>query len=118
MPELAEYLPDPVGKNEKRLPDRDFFYKVFNALRPEIVDSIIQQVAQQRKPKGQQLQEQQWALSVKDEWVEQLLQHDFASTKKGYGMSSLLVSRAKDPGTAYKRQKTQSSSDGQGLNRP
>ena len=55
LPELAEYLPDPVGKNEKRLPDRDFFYKVFNALRPEIVDSIIQQVAQQRKPKGQQL---------------------------------------------------------------
>jgi hypothetical protein len=26
LPELVDYLPDPQGKNDKRLPDRDFFY--------------------------------------------------------------------------------------------
>ena len=81
LPEIAEYLPDLIGKNEKRFPDRDYFYKVFNALKPDIVDSIIQQVAQRRKTKSQLLSEQQWSLAVKDDWMEQLLLHDFQSSK-------------------------------------
>ena len=76
-----EYLPDPMGKNEARLPDRDFFYKVFNALKPDVVTSIIQQADESRKPKRQCLAEQQWAISVKDDWIEQLLMHDFQSSK-------------------------------------
>lgn len=53
LPEIAQYLPDPIGKDSKRLPERDFFYKVVNSLRPDIVDSAIQQAAELRKPKSQ-----------------------------------------------------------------
>ena len=81
LPEIAEYLPDPIGKSDKRMPERDFFYKVVNSLRPDIVDSAIEQAIALRKPKGQQLQEQQWAMNVKDEWIDQLLLHDYASCK-------------------------------------
>ena len=118
MPEIGEYLPDLIGKNDKRMPERDFFYKVVNARRPDIVDSAIEQALALRKPKGQQLQEQQWAMTVKDEWIDQLLLHDYSSTKKGYGLSSLLMQRGGPLQQTFKRQKTGSSSETQFLYQP
>lgn len=40
-PDLLEYLPDPTGKTETRLPERDFFYKVYFKLHPEWVEDLL-----------------------------------------------------------------------------
>jgi len=37
-PDVHEYMPELEGKQEDRFPERDFFYRVLNALHPELVD--------------------------------------------------------------------------------
>jgi hypothetical protein len=59
-PDLLEYLPDPTGKTETRLPERDFFYKVYFKLHPDVVEELVKQAAGARKKGTTNLQEQQW----------------------------------------------------------
>ena len=73
-----------------------------------------------RKPKTTNLQEERWQLGVTEEWMNQLLLHDYESSKsicmiyqyciekKGRGLSSLLISKVGTGGR--KRRKT---NDGQ-----
>ena len=79
-PDLAQYLPDVQG-NDLRLPERDFFYRVAYALHPDTVEELVTQAADARKPKAEDLQEQQWTMKVKDEWMDRLLQYDYVSCK-------------------------------------
>ena len=58
FPDILFYLPELEGKQEDRYPDRDFFYRVVNALHPEVVDNLINEAATVRMPKGQNLQEE------------------------------------------------------------
>ena len=64
-----------------RLPEREFFYKVLYKLHPETVDELIRQAYEHRKPKPTNLQEQQWSMCVKPEWMDQLLLYDYTSCK-------------------------------------
>jgi len=76
--ELRHYLPEPQGKEgNERLPDRDFFYKVFYALYPEQVENLVMQAAEARKAPAKNLQEEQWLMKISPEWIDQLLLHDF-----------------------------------------
>ena len=78
---VSDYLPDPTGSDDLRLPERDFFWKVVYTLHPEKVDELIQYAAKKRQLKTENLQEQQWSMNVNQEWIDQLLLHDFASSK-------------------------------------
>jgi hypothetical protein len=81
-PDLKEYLPEPQGnEGNERLPERDFFYKVFFKLHPESVESLIKQAAEARKPAAKNLNEQQWEMKVSEVWMEELLKHDYISCK-------------------------------------
>ena len=55
-PGLKDYLPDVQG-NDKRLPERDFFWKVLYCLYPENVDDMIKQASDHRQPQTMNLQE-------------------------------------------------------------
>ena len=90
VPDILDYMPELQGKNEDRYPERDFFYRVLNALHPEIVDSLITEAAAVRMPKSQNLQEEQWKISVSDEWMDRLLMYDYNSSKCFSNMSNLL----------------------------
>jgi hypothetical protein len=81
-PDLKEYLPDPCGSTDhERLPEREFFYKVFYKLHPETVESLVKQAQKERTPAAVNLQEQQWQMQVQPEWMDELLQNDFVSSK-------------------------------------
>ena len=90
-PEVLHYLPDPHGKNEI-LPEREFFWQVVYALKPEQCEQFILEVEQQRRQKGN-LQDQKKKLDISDDFLNDLLRYDFVSTKKGRGHSSLLINR-------------------------
>ena len=51
-PDVLEYMPDIEGKKEDRFPERDFFYRVLNALHPKLVDQLITEAAAVRAPKA------------------------------------------------------------------
>ena len=70
LPNVSDYLPDPTGKEEERLPERDFFWKVLYTLHPDYVDDIVKQAKNKKKSKDENLQEQKWALGVSREWME------------------------------------------------
>ena len=57
LPNVADYLPEPTGKDEMRLPERDFFYKVLYSLHPEVVDDLIKKAAKERQNLDVNLQE-------------------------------------------------------------
>ena len=57
LPNVKDYLPEPTGKGENRLPERDFFWKVLYSLHPDWVDSLIQQASKKKKSKEENLQE-------------------------------------------------------------
>jgi hypothetical protein len=40
-PDILEFMPELEGKNEDRYPERDFFYRVLNAMHPDIVEELI-----------------------------------------------------------------------------
>ena len=40
-PDILDFMPELEGKNEDRYPERDFFYRVLNAMHPEIVEELI-----------------------------------------------------------------------------
>ena len=52
VPEVLDYLPELYGKGEDRYPERDFFYRVLNALHPDLVSTLIDEAASARTPKG------------------------------------------------------------------
>ena len=81
VPDFLQYLPDLEGKNEDRYPERDFFYRVLNALYPQIVDTLVNEAAAVRMPKSQNLAEAQWKVSITEEWMDRLLLYDFNSSK-------------------------------------
>ena len=55
VPDILDYLPDLHGKDEDRYPERDYFYRVLNALHPDLVDQLINEAAGARMPKKQNL---------------------------------------------------------------
>jgi DNA-dependent RNA polymerase auxiliary subunit epsilon len=81
-PDLKDYLPDPTGNKEnERLPERDFFYKVFYKLHPETVDSLILQATEERKPKEDALSDRAWHVRISDNWMDELLRYEYKSSK-------------------------------------
>ena len=52
VPDILAYLPELEGKKEDRYPERDFFYRVLNALHSDIVDTIIKEASAVRMPKS------------------------------------------------------------------
>ena len=82
LPAIKQYLPDPQGDKEKRLPDRHFFYQVLYALHPEQTEDLVSKAIEARKPKEQaKLAEAQSEVNISQEWMENLLRYDFASSK-------------------------------------
>jgi len=63
------------------LPDRDFFYRILFALYPNTVEELLRQAHQARKVPAKNLQEEQWAVNIRPEWIENLLLHDFTSSE-------------------------------------
>ena len=55
VPDILDYLPELQGKDEDRYPERDYFYRVLNALHPDLVDQLINEAAGARMPKKQNL---------------------------------------------------------------
>jgi hypothetical protein len=55
LPMVADYLPDPTGKDEQRLPERDFFFKVLNSLHPDYIKTIVKLASNERSTKSQNL---------------------------------------------------------------
>ena len=80
-PELLDYLPDPTGKKKERLPERVFFYRVFYKLFPETVEQLVKDAAIHRTHGKKNLQDQQWGMKVKPEWMDELLKYEFVSSK-------------------------------------
>lgn len=77
LPEVHDYMPDPVGDKELRFPDREFFYRVLYALHPEETDRLIDHAARQRMPNGQNLNDRQWQIDVQPEWIDNLLRYEY-----------------------------------------
>ena len=50
LPGLVNYLPDPWGK-DKRLPEREFFWRVMYAVYPQETDKYISDVEADRRSK-------------------------------------------------------------------
>lgn len=80
-PGLIDYLPALTGEKDLRYPERDYFYRILNSLYPETYDELIEQAAKSRKPKAKNLQDEQWALAIKADWMDQLLRYDYISCK-------------------------------------
>ena len=100
LPGLIDYLPDPFGKDQ-RLPERDFFWKVMYALFPSETDSYIAEVEAERK-KNPNLQDKQQPVEISEEFVDELLKHDYHSKKKGRGTSSIFLNKV-GKGKNYKK---------------
>jgi hypothetical protein len=91
LPGLIDYLPDPWGK-DKRLPERDFFWKVMYALFPKETDLYISEVEGDRK-KRPNLQDQQQGVDISEDFMRELLKHEYQSKKKGRGSSSIFLNK-------------------------
>ena len=74
---VRDYLPD----WDNKFPERDFFFKVLYTLHPEKVESMIEQAGESRNKSQKNLQDRQWSLVMPPEWVNELLKHDFVSSK-------------------------------------
>ena len=44
-PDMLLYLPDLSGEGQVRYPERDFFYRVLNALHPDTYEQLISQAS-------------------------------------------------------------------------
>ena len=62
LPNVSDYLPDPTGKGESRLPERDFFWRVLYCLHPEYVDKLVMDAHKTKKSKQENLQEEKWSV--------------------------------------------------------
>ena len=91
LPELKHYLPDPWGK-EKKLPEREFFWRVMYAKYPQETEQYIRDVEDSKRSKTN-LQDKQWNVNIKEEFIDELLKYDYASKKKGRGISSILMNK-------------------------
>ena len=76
-PNVLNYLPD----WDNKFPERDFFFKVLYTLHPDKVESMIEQAGARRNTGQKNLQDRQWSLMMPPEWVNELLKHDFVSSK-------------------------------------
>ena len=74
---MRDYLPEWDGK----FPERDFFFKVLYTLHPDKVESMIEQAGERRNKSQKNLQDRQWNLVMSPEWINELLKHDFVSSK-------------------------------------
>ena len=50
-------------------------------LHPDKVESMIEQAGARRNTGQKNLQDRQWSLMMPPEWVNELLKHDFVSSK-------------------------------------
>ena len=74
------------------------------ALYPNETDTYISEVEKDRR-KQPNLQDKQWSMEIKDEFIDELLKYDYISTKKGRGISSILLNKM-GKGQSYKKQRT------------
>ena len=91
LPDLADYLPDPWGK-DLRLPEREFFWRVMQALYPAETEKYVSDVEEEKRSKTN-LQDKQWNVNIKEEYIDELLKYDYTSKKKGRGISSILMNK-------------------------
>ena len=90
-PEMLDYLPTLTGKDQ-RLPERDFFWTVMYSVIHDQVEQYIAHVDAERKQKPN-LQDKKVNMVVSEEYMNELLKFDFQSTKKGRGISSILIQK-------------------------
>ena len=50
-------------------------------LHPDKVESMIEQAGERRNKSQKNLQDRQWNLVMSPEWINELLKHDFVSSK-------------------------------------
>ena len=62
------------------------------ALYPVVTEQYISDVEDSRKQKTN-LQDKQWNMDIKDEFIDELLKYDYVSKKKGRGISSILMNK-------------------------
>ena len=99
LPGLVDYLPDPYGE-DNRLPEREFFWRVMYALFPGDTDKYISDVEDSKRSKTN-LQDLQFEISIKEEFIDELLKYDYHSKKRGRGISSILMNKI-NKGKSYK----------------
>ncbi len=69
-PDLLEYLPELGGAQPPRYAEKEFFYRVLNARHSETYEALINQASAKRSPISKNLQDEQWAVAIKPEWME------------------------------------------------
>ena len=62
------------------------------ALYPKETEKYISDVEAERRTKTN-LQDKQWNVEIKEEFIDELLKYDYASKKKGRGISSILMNK-------------------------
>ncbi len=69
-PDLLEYLPVLGEAQSTRYHEREFSFRVLNARHSETYEELINQASSKRAPITKNLQDEQWALAIKPEWIE------------------------------------------------
>ena len=62
------------------------------ALYPQETEKYIFDVEDSRRSKTN-LQDKQWNMNIKDDFIDELLKYDYVSKKKGRGISSILMNK-------------------------
>ena len=69
---------------------------------PQETEKYIAEVEESKKSKTN-LQDQQFELNIKEEFIDELLKYDYSSKKRGRGISSILMNKV-GKGKVYKKQ--------------
>ena len=75
---FMKYFPDKLPKG--RLPDRDYFWNVFNTLNEEYVSELVRRANEQRNTAAHQ-QEAERVMQVSEDWWDKLNAVPFISCK-------------------------------------
>ena len=62
------------------------------ALYPNETEKYVSDVENARNSKTN-LQDKQWNMDIKDDFIDELLKYDYVSKKKGRGLSSILMNK-------------------------
>lgn len=82
FPLLKTYLPDPEGKTDKRLPHRDFFFKVCQILHPQRLETLVADALEKRdRTKMEAIHEIKYEFEMSPEWINNMLKYQFKSCK-------------------------------------
>ena len=78
-PEISPYLPSPE-QSIKKLPERDFFFNIIRAIKPDYFKQIINEANKNRNVAGDQKIEKDYIM-IDDSWLDELTKHPYYSSK-------------------------------------